>query len=449
MPGPHRGIAPNLGAVVSSQTPAGWYPPDPTRPGELRYWDGTQWTEQAAVQGSPHGNGVPWVVSWPAIVIGFFLCLVPGLVLLWVRPGTSTRVKGTLSAAAVGAAMLLVALTPPTEPAADLTAAAGPVTAQSTSAAPAPAATPASPTPAPAATTSTPRATPSSKASTTPTPPADRATTEPTVGAAILAVEALKVKGRAPRTGYDRAQFGSGWVDVDRNGCDSRNDQLKSTLSDRDMSGACKVLAGTLADPYTDTTIRFEYGGASEVDLDHLVALSDAWQKGAAAWPFAKRVAFANDPLNLQPTSARANRQKGDGDAATWLPSNKSYRCTYVARQAAVKTKYKVSVTAAERDAMLRVLAGCPEQALPVPGPQPTIASNTGGKAPASTPKPAKKPAPKPSKSSTSPPTATLDPQFRTCGEANDAGYGPYSQGSDPECDWYQDRDHDGLVCER
>ena len=183
------------------------------------------------------------------------------------------------------------------------------------------------------------------KASTAPSPPAVRATTEPTVGAAFLAVEALKVKGRAPKTGYDRAQFGSGWVDVDRNGCDTRNDQLKSTLSDRDMSGSCKVLAGTLADPYTDTTIRFEYGGVSEVDIDHLVALSDAWQKGAAAWPFAKRVAFANDPLNLQPTSASANRQKGDGDAATWLPSNKGYRCTYVARQAAVKTKYKVWVT--------------------------------------------------------------------------------------------------------
>ena len=115
--------------MVSSQTPAGWYPPDPTRPGELRYWDGTQWTEQTTVQGPPPANGVPgWIVSWPAIVIGFVLCLVPGLVLLWVRPGTSTRVKGTLSAAAVGATMLLVALTPPTEPAADLTAVAGPVT---------------------------------------------------------------------------------------------------------------------------------------------------------------------------------------------------------------------------------------------------------------------------------------------------------------------------------
>ena len=122
------------------------------------------------------------------------------------------------------------------------------------------------------------------------------------------------------------------------------------------------VLSGRLADPYTSATIMFARGGASEVDIDHVVALGDAWQKGASRWPHGERVAFANDPLNLLAVDASANRQKGDGDTATWLPANKSFRCAYVARQVSVKLKYALSVTAAERDAMRRVLGKCPTQ---------------------------------------------------------------------------------------
>jgi hypothetical protein len=260
--------------------------------------------------------------------------------------------------------------------------------------------------------------------------------------AAVVALAGLAVKGRAPKTGYAREMFGPAWVDVDRNGCDTRNDMLIRDLVDRTMSGSCKVMAGTLDDPYTASTLRFVRGGASEVDVDHLVSLSDAWQKGATPWPYAKRVAFANDPLNLQPTDSSANRQKGDGDAATWLPPNKAYRCDYVARQIAVKKKYRLWVTGAERDAMVRVLRACPGQALPAPGPQPTIASNTGGPAPGSSPTP-KPAATKPSS------RGSLDPRFGTCREAIAAGYGDYVRGVDPEYSWYTDRDKDGIVCER
>ena len=77
---------------------------------------------------------------------------------------------------------------------------------------------------------------------------------------------------------------------------------------------------------------------------------------------------FANDPLELLAVDARANRAKGDGDAATWLPPNKSFRCSYVARQVAVKTKYRLWVTQAEKNAIGRVLATCPGQKLPAPG---------------------------------------------------------------------------------
>ena len=123
--------------------------------------------------------------------------------------------------------------------------------------------------------------------------------------------------------------------------------------------------SGRLDDPYTATTITFVRGGASEVDIDHVVALGDAWQKGAQRWPQRERVAFANDPLNLLAVDASANRQKGDGDAATWLPANKAFRCAYVARQVAVKLKYALAVTAAERDAMRRVLGRCPTMRVP------------------------------------------------------------------------------------
>ncbi|MFJ5265929.1 HNH endonuclease family protein [Streptomyces sp. NPDC088387] len=188
-------------------------------------------------------------------------------------------------------------------------------------------------------------------------------------GAAMTAAEALTVKGRAPRTGYDRDRFGSPWADTDSNSCDTRDDILKRDLEEVEFTdGTCKVASGTLdPDPYTGKDVTYERG-RSEVDIDHLVALSDAWQKGAQQWDPSKRIAFANDPLNLLAVDAGTNRSKSDGDTATWLPPNKPYRCTYVAAQVAVKRKYGLWVTSAEREAMTRVLSGCPDQRLPTGG---------------------------------------------------------------------------------
>jgi hypothetical protein len=185
-------------------------------------------------------------------------------------------------------------------------------------------------------------------------------------GPALVAVDTLTVKGRAPKTGYEREKFGKAWFDVDGNGCGTRDDILKRDLTDvRLKEGRCKVASGVLADdPYTGNRVDF-VRGRSKVDIDHLVALSDAWQKGAQQWDAEKRRRFANDPLNLLAVEASANRRKSDGDAATWLPANKAYRCTYVAAQVAVKKKYGVWVTRAERDAMKKVLGGCPDQRLP------------------------------------------------------------------------------------
>ena len=192
-------------------------------------------------------------------------------------------------------------------------------------------------------------------------------------GDAATALAALPVKGRAPKTGYTREQFGPAWSDVDHDGCDQRNQVLA-----RDMTGEtfkagtrdCVVATGLLHDPYTGHDIAFTRGqGTSEkVQIDHVVAISDAWQKGAQQLDPAARTLLGNDPLNLLAVDGPTNMSKGDGDAATWLPPSKAYRCDYVARQVAVKKKYDLWVTTAERDAIGRVLAGCPGQPLPPEG---------------------------------------------------------------------------------
>jgi hypothetical protein len=186
---------------------------------------------------------------------------------------------------------------------------------------------------------------------------------------ALTLLATLPVKGRAPKTGYGRDQFGQAWADVDRNGCDTRNDTLKRDLTRITFTNSvhCKVQTGTLADPYTGTSISFVRGSttSSAVQIDHVVALSDAWQKGAQQLSREQRTAFANDPLNLQSTDGPTNIRKGDGDAATWLPPNKSFRCRYVARQISVKATYNLWVTRAEHDAMATVLGSCKNQTVP------------------------------------------------------------------------------------
>ncbi|MFJ3304871.1 HNH endonuclease family protein [Streptomyces sp. NPDC086549] len=188
-------------------------------------------------------------------------------------------------------------------------------------------------------------------------------------GAAVAAADSLTVKGRAPKTGYSRARFGTAWADTDSNSCDTRDDILKRDLKEvKFTGGTCKVTYGLLEpDPYSGKDVTYRRG-RSQVDIDHVVALSDAWQKGAKYWDPSKRIALANDPLNLLAVDASTNRGKGDGDTATWLPPNSAYRCAYVAAQVAVKKKYGLWVTAAEKTTMKKVLTACPNQKLPSGG---------------------------------------------------------------------------------
>lgn len=410
-------------------TPPGWYL-DPAGSGRQRYWNGTAW--------EPVSSGSSWLTSWPAIVAGFLLCFIPGLILLWRRPQTSTRTKAIVTAASTAVLLLFGALgrsgpTPSTTPDPTPPAVAQPTPQATASQQPIPV------TPIPE---TTPNVTPSTPPSPTPVVTSSpAATTQAAAGASaalMAALDSLAVKGRAPKTGYSREEFGAAWADVDQNGCNTRDDVLADTLIDPVVASDCNVTDGTLRDPYTDVTIGLN--DPAGVDVDHMVALSDAWQKGAQSWTPAKRVAFANDPLNLQPTLSGVNRSKGDSDVASWLPPNASYRCAFVARIIAVKQKYGLWVTSGEKAAMVRVLSRCNGLVLPGPGTAPTEAPDAVVSAAV--------PLPVVSVPTPAPDGGGLDPQFRTCKAAKSAGFGPYRSGIDPEYEWYRDADSDGIVCE-
>jgi hypothetical protein len=207
------------------------------------------------------------------------------------------------------------------------------------------------------------------------TAPVEGQTASPgaTGGAALAVLATLPVHGKTPLTGYDRVgDFGRAWLDVDRNGCDTRDDVLLRDLRAAKRT-ACKVLQGTLIDPYTRKVIAFRRGASTSdrVQIDHVVALANAWRTGGQRLSLAQRERLANDPINLFAVDGPTNQAKGDADASAWLPPSTAFRCTYVAHQVGVKAEYHLWVTPAERAAMAAVLRACP----PVPVPRSTLAS--------------------------------------------------------------------------
>jgi hypothetical protein len=180
---------------------------------------------------------------------------------------------------------------------------------------------------------------------------------------ATAALASLPVRPLASDTGYDRARFGAAWADVDRNGCDTRNDVLRRDLVGLTTDPAthgCVVLRGTLHDPYTGDVIAFVRGpGSADVQIDHVVALDAAWRSGAQLWSPGRRESFANDPANLLAVDGPANQDKGAADAAGWLPPDPGYRCVYALRQVRVKAAYGLWVTRAEQAALRHAVDGC------------------------------------------------------------------------------------------
>ncbi|MGP9722993.1 GmrSD restriction endonuclease domain-containing protein [Corynebacterium sp. AOP40-9SA-29] len=266
---------------------------------------------------------------------------------------------------------------------------------------------------------------------------ADAASGEPAVQDMVDMLGTLEVKGRAPKTGYSRDEFGQRWKDTDRNGCDQRNDVLARDMTDIDREGPCTVLTGTLDDPYTATTIDFLRGQdtSTAVHIDHVVALSDAWQKGAQQLSADRREEFANDHLNLLAVDGPANMQKGDGDAATWLPANRAFRCSYVATQVQVKAKYALWVTAAEHDAIARELGNCDSDGSA--GLAPVEEAPEQAPAPAAEQAPAAEPAGE----------AGGEVYYQNCTAARAAGAAPLYRGQ-PGYRPQMDGDNDGIACE-
>jgi hypothetical protein len=194
--------------------------------------------------------------------------------------------------------------------------------------------------------------------------PAASSTAAAESAAALAQLGSIPVKGRAPKTGYSREEFGAAWADVDHNGCDTRNDVLARDLTGETFkpgTNNCVVATGTLTDKYTGKTISFVRGAgtSSDVQIDHIIPLSDAWQKGAQQLTAEQRKLLANDPLNLMAADGPTNGAKSDKDAATWLPPNRAFRCEYVARQTVVKAKYNLWMTQPEHDAIAGILASC------------------------------------------------------------------------------------------
>ena len=199
----------------------------------------------------------------------------------------------------------------------------------------------------------------------------EEAAPAPEIAETLAALNSLEVKGRAPMTGYEREEFGQAWsddvtVDFGHNGCDTRNDILRRDLDPESLvlkegTHDCVALSGVLHDPYSGQDIEFQRGAQTSraVQIDHVVALADAWQKGAQQWSPEKRRNFANDPRNLLAVDGPLNQQKGAGDAATWLPPNKGFRCEYARRIVEVKATYGIWVTEAEKDALSRLLHAC------------------------------------------------------------------------------------------
>jgi hypothetical protein len=185
-------------------------------------------------------------------------------------------------------------------------------------------------------------------------------------GRARALIQQVATKGRGPKTGYRRDQFGYAWMDgvpgvpFGRNGCDTRDDVLKRDGQDLTYrSGSdCVVTAMTLDDPYTGRVIDWTKAKATTVQIDHVMPLSYDWQMGAAYWTKTKREQIANDPLNLLPVDGPSNGAKSDSGPASWLPPNKQVRCAYAVRIAQVSLKYQLPVTAADKQAMLTQCAG-------------------------------------------------------------------------------------------
>jgi len=358
-----------------SRRPVG--PDDP--PGQPKIDSGPRETVPAPRPFHPAPAGPPSRWQAPVVALLALLLSVPiGLILLWRKRSWTRGARWAVGLVAVAAAITatvtlaspggrparVTAATAPTSQVASLTFEAGssmsqaaPLTGSATTGSTATGSTATGSTP----TGSTP--TGSESGSLSPTPPTVVRDAQPSgIELAVAQLASLRIAARSYAKPYQRAQFGQAWADVDHNGCDTRNDILRRDLAAvtfKPGTNGCVVSTGTLRDPYSGAVLNVVRGGRVRVEIDHVVSLADAWHTGAFSWTAAQRLAFANDPLELLAVSADLNQAKKDADAASWLPPSTGRRCTFVARQVAIKVKFQLWVTPAEHDAIARVLRTC------------------------------------------------------------------------------------------
>ena len=259
-------------------------------------------------------------------------------------------------------------------------------------------------------------------------PPAEAANRQP----ALKVLSSLPVSSEVD-SGYSRELFRH-WIVAGSDGCDTREEVLISERISGTVVG-CRVVGGRWRSLYDGAVTS----NSSSFDVDHMVPLKEAWDSGAWRWSPGTREDFANDlgyAHSLVAVSASSNRSKSDRDPTEWLPS--LGRCAYAKYWIGVKYRWRLSVNPAEKSTLARILAGCPPLMV-----LPALASRTENPN-AQTPGSGSA-----SAGGGGTPSGRLDPRFDTCGEANAAGYGPYSRGQDREYEWYIDRDSDGVACER
>lgn len=187
-------------------------------------------------------------------------------------------------------------------------------------------------------------------------PAAQAAPPAPVDGATARAyLGKLTVASEGPMTGYSRAKFPH-WI-TQHGECNTREVVLQRDGQDVEQDDRCAAVAGTWVSPYDGAT----WDDASDIDIDHLVPLAEAWRSGASQWTNTQRQAFANDLTHPQLVAVTnsVNRAKGDKDPAKWMPPLKSYACTYARMWVDVKYTYKLSVDSAEKNALTGILNGC------------------------------------------------------------------------------------------
>lgn len=261
------------------------------------------------------------------------------------------------------------------------------------------------------------------------------------VPGSVLALDVLAgitVENEHPQ-GYIRDVFAYPF-DADGDGCNTRAEVLiRDSLTPAQIDPfGCSIVAGDWYSPYDDRT----WSDPGELEVDHVVALKEAWDSGAWAWDAERRHEFGNDLADartLRAVTGSVNTEKGDKDPSNWLPPNDAFVCTFLGDWVAIKARWALSMDPSEWGRIRNVLTDeCPYLAIapwpltPPPPPPTTTTATTTTEAPTTTATPAD----------------TLDPRFPSCKAAKAAGYGPYIEGVDPEYNWYRDGDGDGIVCE-